>query len=221
MSEDMDIQVDRQEESHKKDEKDNPLSTFLWSKEVRDGSSMENAKVSTEIRLKPTLEIDYTKKRLTRSTSSGLLSNIEFRQKEGTKYENTDEMISEEDIEYTIENFDKSDNLDGYSTNVLTEDALDNIGENNFVIVVSKKTDKKFLCRVDYVVRLSFEDALYESKSVTKRFEDINNAENFAEEIRSDIHPSLKRWASCFTSRTIVTTLFTNSITTTTVSRTG
>lgn len=182
----MDIQVDRQKDGDMANREDEPLSTFLWSKEVRDGSSMENATVSTETRLKPMLQIDYSERRLMRSTSNGLIPDIEFRKKEKTKYENTSTTISEEDIQYTIENFDKSDNLDGYRANILTEDTLNNINEKRFVIVVNKKTDKKFLCRVDYIVRLSFEDMLYDSKSVTKRFEDIGNAEQFAEEIRNN-----------------------------------
>lgn len=186
MSENMDIQVDKQENSDKKSGKDDPLSTFLWSKEVRDGTNMKNATISTETRLNPMLQIGHTQRRLLRLISP--FPDIKFRKKKKkiNKYEDTGTTISEEDVQYTIENFDRSDYLDEDKTTILTEDVLNNIDEYRFVIVADKETDEKFLCRVDHIVRLSFEDTLYESKSVTKRFKDTDDAEQFAEEIRND-----------------------------------
>lgn len=186
MSENMDIQVDKQENSDKKSGKDDPLSTFLWSKEVRDGTNMKNATISTETRLNPMLQIGHTQRRLLRLIDP--FPDIKFRKKKKkiNKYEDTGTTISEEDVQYTIENFDRSDYLDEDKITILTEDVLNNIDEYRFVIVADKETDEKFLCRVDHIVRLSFENTLYESKSVTKRFKDTDDAEQFAEEIRND-----------------------------------
>lgn len=168
-----------------RDEKDEVFSRYIESKEVREGSNLDTVSVNVESRLFPQVSIgkflpqsnqnievedplDISEediKHTIRSAENGVFHNMEESVVLTGRFEGLDNQVSKNDL------------LDAYKAIELDDES---------VYVVRHDTGHIVRCNIGHIVEVEFVDSMNRQKSIEKKFQSREDANDFAEMVRED-----------------------------------